>query len=228
MSEEVRTMFGRIAEGYDRGNDAITFGLHRRWKRQLVDRLGLVSGERLLDLATGTGDIAREAARRLKGSGAVIGLDFSSEMIEVARNRADNRQPGLDFEVGDILDLRFEDGSFDVATISYGIRNVDDPIAGLTEIARVLRPGGRIGILETGRPSGLLGSLVGFFSRRIVPKIGQTVAGNRDAYEYLDRTAESFPYAENFVAMLRQAGYHGVGMEPLVGGSSYIYTAIAP
>lgn len=223
MSDQVRLMFSDIAESYDLGNDVISFGMHRVWKRRLVRETGIGPGEKGLDIATGTGDIADLMAQRVEPGGSVIGIDFSAAMIARARERSRELRLPLRFEIGDCLDLRFPSDTFDVATISYGIRNVDDPVAGLREICRVLKPGGRIGVIETGAPDGAWGRLYGLYSRRVVPFVGGLVSGNEDAYDYLNRTSAVFPSGEQFVAMMKEAGFGPVRSIPLLGGVAWIY-----
>lgn len=216
-------MFSDIAESYDLGNDVISFGMHRLWKRRLVRELGVEPGGRALDIATGTGDIARLVAARVGSEGEVVGVDFSAAMVARARSLAVNASLPVRFEIGDCLDMRFASDSFDFATISYGIRNVDDPVAGLREIARVLRRDGRLGVLETGSPDGAWGQVYGLYCRSVVPFVGGLVSGNEDAYDYLNRTSVSFPCGENFVAMMREAGFATVRSIPLLGGAAWIY-----
>lgn len=216
-------MFSDIAESYDLGNDVISFGMHRLWKRRLVRELGVEQGNRALDVATGTGDIARLVAARTGSGGEVIGVDFSAAMIARARSLGSNAMLPVRFEIGDCLDLRFATSSFDVATISYGIRNVDDPVAGLREIARVLRPGGRLGVLETGAPEGAWGQVYGLYCRSVVPFVGGLVSGNEDAYDYLNRTSARFPWGDAFVEMMKSAGFGTVRSIPLLGGAAWIY-----
>ncbi len=148
MSEHVRLMFSDISGSYDLGNDVLSGGMHRSWKRRFVKMTRPQQGSRVLDVATGTGDIASLYARKVGAKGEVVGVDFSGAMIDVARKRAKNSFPNLRFEVGDVLDLRFDDDTFDIASISFGIRNVDDPEAGLAEMRRVVKPGGRVAVME--------------------------------------------------------------------------------
>lgn len=223
MSDQVRQMFNAIAGSYDRANDVLSFGTHRLWKRKLVRSLGLHSGAHALDVATGTGDIARLLAETVGKSGQVIGVDFSGTMIEHAKVRFGESHPNISFETGDAMDLRFDDEMFDAATISFGIRNVDDPVAGLREMRRVVRSGGAVGVLETGQPSGLWGSIYRVYSDNVIPFVGGLVSGNRAAYRYLDKTAARFPCGERFRAMMIEAGFERVKVEPLFGGIAYLY-----
>ncbi len=214
-------MFSDISESYDLGNDILTLGMHRLWKRRLVRLVEPTSDHSILDLATGTGDIAFKLKKRAGKGAEVTGVDFSPGMISIAKTRS--AATGISFEVGDTMNLRFPDDSFDRATISYGIRNVDDPSVALEEIHRVLRPGGLFGVLETGRASGLWGTLTNIYSEKFVPFLGGLVSGNPDAYHYLNESASQFPYGPAFVELMDRAGFQHVRSIPLVGGISYIY-----
>ncbi len=223
MSESVRQMFSEIAGRYDVGNDILSFGIHRLWKQRLVLQAQAPFGGRVLDLATGTGDIALLFANDVGPSGEVIGVDFCADMIDLARRRPKNNRANLSFTVGDAMDLPYEDDSFDVCSISFGIRNVDDPVRALAEMRRVVRPGGRVVVLEFGQPSGLFGSIYRLYSNTLLPLAGGVVSGNFKAYDYLNRTAASFPCGEAFVQFMRRAGFRDVSVEPLFGGVAWLY-----
>lgn len=223
MSETVRLMFSEISGSYDLGNDVLSVGMHRSWKRRFVKLTGPKPGDVVLDVATGTGDIASIFAHKVGAEGKVIGVDFSAAMIDTARKREKNTAPNLGFEVGDVLDLRFEENMFDIATISFGIRNVDDPVAGLAEMRRVVKPGGRVAVMEFGQPKGFLSGCYRFYSQNILPIIGGIISGNRDAYSYLERTSAQFPSGEEFMAMMGQAGIRNVKGTPLMGGLAWMY-----
>ncbi len=223
MSEQVRLMFSEISEGYDLGNDVLSFGTHRLWKRLLIRRARVKPGDRVLDLATGTGDVALLFADAVGEKGSVIGADFCEDMIVQAERRPKNRRANLSFEVGDAMSLRFPSASFDVCTISFGIRNVDSPRGALAEMRRVVRPGGRVLVLEFGQPTGLFGSLYRFYSNYLIPIVGGVITGKRDAYSYLNKTAAAFPSGDKFLAIMREAGFRKVTAEPLFGGIAYIY-----
>ncbi len=146
-------------------------------------------------------------------------------MIAEAQARGKNQGKGITFEVGDAMSLRFADNSFDISTISFGIRNVDDPVRALSEMNRVVRPGGRVVVLEFGQPRGLFGSVYGFYSSRICPIIGGMVSGHKDAYAYLNRTSAAFPCREAFVELMRRAGMTKIQWQPLFGGVAFLYVA---
>lgn len=223
MSDQIREMFSQIAPSYDRGNDVLSFGLHRRWKHELVRAAGAPYGGRVLDLATGTGDIAVLFAEEVGEIGSVIGSDFNAEMIAQAKLRPKNQRPNLTFEIGDAMDLRFANDQFDICSISFGIRNVDDPVQALREMYRVVRPGGRVAVLEFGQPGGAFGAVYRFYSSQVLTRVGGLVSGRPEAYRYLDRTASNFPAGERFAALMRTAGFEQIRIIPLMGGIAYIY-----
>ena len=224
----VRSMFASIAGSYDRANQILSLGLHHRWRLQAVRRSGAKPGgrvRRVLDCATGTGDLALAFRRAVGPSGDVVGTDFCAEMLALAPDKAARAGLPVRFEIADVLALPYPDGAFDVASIAFGIRNVEDPARGLAEMARVTREGGKVVVLEFGQPGGaLFGSLYRFYSRRVLPTIGGWVSGQRSAYEYLDRTSSRFPAGERFAAMMRATGrFKDVRAHALTGGIAYVY-----
>jgi demethylmenaquinone methyltransferase / 2-methoxy-6-polyprenyl-1,4-benzoquinol methylase len=223
MSDQVRVMFSDISESYDIGNDVLSFGTHRLWKRAMVRRARAPRGGRVLDLATGTGDIALLFSDAVGPEGKVTGVDFCAPMIEIAKRRPKNQRANMSFEVGDAMSLRFADNSFDICSISFGIRNVDDPVKALSEMRRVVKPGGRVVVLEFGQPRGIFGSFYRFYSNTILPMIGGLVSGNREAYSYLNRTAANFPCRDEFVALMHRAGFTKASWKGLFGGIAFLY-----
>jgi demethylmenaquinone methyltransferase/2-methoxy-6-polyprenyl-1,4-benzoquinol methylase len=221
MSEQVREMFSSIAGRYDVTNVVLSFGLDHRW-RQVTVRAGRTGpGMRVLDCATGTGDLA--LAFRRTGAD-VVGTDFCAPMLGPAREKA--KAAGLDvtFEVADALALPYPDASFDLASISFGIRNVDDPVRCLREMARVVKPGGRVLVLEFGQPRGLWGALYRFYSLVVMPFVGGLLTGNRAAYQYLPRTAAAFPAGEAFLELMDRSGsFAGRSARSLTGGITWLY-----
>jgi demethylmenaquinone methyltransferase / 2-methoxy-6-polyprenyl-1,4-benzoquinol methylase len=224
MSTEVRRMFSSIATRYDVTNEVLSLGIHRLWRRTAVGLSGAKEGSRVLDCATGTGDLALAFKRKVGASGQVVGTDFCPEMLRSAPAKAAEAGLVVDFQVADAMALPFADASFDVASIAFGIRNVDDPVKCLKEMARVVKPGGRVVVLEFGQPQGLFGALFRFYARVVMPAIGGLLTGNRAAYEYLPRTAAAFPSGEQFLALMDQAGaFQERVAHPLTFGTSYVY-----
>ena len=213
--EGVQTMFDRIAPVYDVMNRVMTAGLDQRWRRATV-RAVVEPGDRVLDAACGTGDLAIIAA---KAGGDVTGLDFSERMLERARRKA----PDLDWMRGDLLALPFEDESFDAATVGFGVRNVADLPGALEQLRRVLRPGGRLGILEITRPRGPLRFFYSLWFDRIVPLLGKVLPGG-EAYTYLPASVRRFPGPDDLAAQM--AGFRDVDYRLFAGGIVALHTGV--
>ena len=216
--DAVRSMFDRIAPAYDAMNRVMTVGLDQRWRRLAVE-LVVQPGDRVLDACCGTGDLALEAERQ---GGQVVGLDFSERMLERARRKSQT----VEWLQGDLLALPFDDGSFDAATVGFGVRNVANLDLGLRELRRVLRPGGRLVILEITQPRGRLKPFFGLWFDRIVPLLGKVIPGGR-AYAYLPASVRRFPGAEALVAVLERAGFAGVRFRLLAGTIVALHTGVA-
>ena len=225
MSTEVRQMFSSIASRYDVTNEVLSFGIHRLWRRKAIRLSGAKPGDAVLDCATGTGDLAIAFKHTVGGDGRVVGTDFCPEMLESAPAKAAREGLEIEFAVADAMDLRgYADNSFDVASISFGIRNVDDPVQCLKEMARVVKPGGRVVVLEFGQPNGLYGGLFRFYSKVLMPFVGGLITGNRAAYQYLPRTAAAFPAGEKFLELMDRSGaYRKRVAHPLTFGTAYVY-----
>lgn len=211
---QVRAMFDRIAGFYDLMNSVMTAGLHHQWRRRAADVANVGPGDRVLDVATGTGDLAVELAGRVGPTGEVIGSDFSEEMLSRARVKA----PGLTFEWGNALDLPYATATFDASTVGFGARNFSDLDQGIAEMARVVKPGGRVVILEITTPQ--KPPLSTFFSMwfdRVVPVIGK-VAGDPDAYDYLPNSVKRFPGPEGLAASMERAGLRDIRWILTAGG----------
>ncbi|MGZ4320341.1 MAG: class I SAM-dependent methyltransferase [Gaiellaceae bacterium] len=216
--DAVRTMFDRIAPVYDAMNRIMTAGLDRRWRRITAESV-VREGDAVLDAACGTGDLALADA---KAGGRVTGLDFSERMLERARRKG----PGLEWVQGDALALPFEDASFDAATVGFGVRNLDDLEAGLRELRRVLRPGGRLGVLEITRPRGALRVFYSLWFDRIVPLLGKVLPGGA-AYTYLPASVRRFPGPDDLAALLARTGFADVEYRTFAGGIVALHTGIA-
>ena len=227
MSAEVQQMFATIARRYDTANDLLSLGVHKGWRRTAVRLSGAAPGQRVLDCATGTGDLALAFKRAVGPRGEVIGTDFCREMLEPAPAKAARAGLEVKFEVADALSLPYPAQRFDVASIAFGIRNVDDPLRCLRELSRVVVPGGRVVVLEFGQPQGAFGALFRFYSRAVMPLVGGLVTGNRSAYEYLPRTAAAFPAGERFIDLMREAGtFRSCAATPLLSGTAFVYLGV--
>src|SRR4051812_31984422 len=199
---QVRAMFDRIAGVYDLMNSVMTAGMHHRWRSRAADLARLGAGDRALDVATGTGDLAVELARRVGPEGEVIGSDFSDRMLELAREKA----PEIRFEWGNALDLDYSDDSFDAATVGFGARNFSDLAGGLAEMARVVRPGGRVVVLEITTPQRPpLSAFFRIWFDHVVPLLGRA-AGDPEAYTYLPSSVRRFPDARGLGAAMAAIG----------------------
>jgi demethylmenaquinone methyltransferase / 2-methoxy-6-polyprenyl-1,4-benzoquinol methylase len=208
---QVRAMFDRIARVYDRMNSVMTAGMHHRWRERAAELANVGPGSTALDVATGTGDLAIALARR---GAEVTGSDFAPAMLEIARRKA----PGLRFEEGDALNLSYPDGSFDAATVGFGARNFADLDRGLAEMARVVRPGGRVVVLEITTPTKPpLSWFFGAWFDRVVPQLGK-LAGDSDAYTYLPSSVRRFPGPEELGSRMVAAGLVDVRWILTAGG----------
>jgi demethylmenaquinone methyltransferase / 2-methoxy-6-polyprenyl-1,4-benzoquinol methylase len=225
---QIRGMFDRIAGVYDLMNGAMTAGLHHRWRARAADLAEVEPGDSALDACCGTGDLALELAKRTGAAGRVIGSDFSERMLDIARAKAAERgAAGVRFEWGDALDLPYDDQSFDAVTVGFGVRNLADLERGVGELARVLKPGGRLVILEITQPRRPPLSI--FFSLwfdRVVPLLG-TFAGDRDAYSYLPESVKRFPPPEGLALVMDRAGLERIRYTVLAGGIIAIHTGAA-
>jgi len=214
----VETMFDRIAPVYDAMNRVMTAGLDRRWRRLTAEAV-VRPGDAVLDACCGTGDLAIACARI---AGKVTGIDFSERMLERARRKA----PELEWVRGDLLALPFADGSYDAATVGFGVRNVDDLDRALRELRRVLHVGGRVGILEITRPRGLLAPFYRVWFDGIVPLLGKVLPGG-SAYAYLPASVRRFPGPDQLVELMRTAGFADVRYRLLAGGIVALHTGTA-
>ena len=205
----VRGVFSSVASKYDVMNDAMSLGIHRIWKDAMMDWLAPHSGQNLLDVAGGTGDVAFRFLKRAKAGHATV-LDLTEQMLIEGRKRAEASQleNSLDWIVGDAMALPFEDNTFEVYTISFGIRNVTRPQEALNEAYRVLKPGGRLMVLEFNRiPNDMLQKLYDTYSFNAIPAMGKLITGDRDSYQYLVESIRKFPDQDTFLNMVKDAGF---------------------
>jgi demethylmenaquinone methyltransferase/2-methoxy-6-polyprenyl-1,4-benzoquinol methylase len=216
-AEGVRAMFDRIAPVYDAMNRTMTAGLDRRWRR-ITAAAVVRPGDDVLDACCGTGDLAIACA---SAGGRATGLDFSERMLERARRKA----PELQWVSGDLLELPFADASFDAATVGFGVRNVDDLPRALTELRRVLRSSGRLGILEITRPRGLFAPFYRLWFDGVVPLLGKLLPGGA-AYTYLPASVRRFPGPEELAALIAGAGFEDVRYRTFAGGIVALHTAV--
>ncbi|QYX57111.1 bifunctional demethylmenaquinone methyltransferase/2-methoxy-6-polyprenyl-1,4-benzoquinol methylase UbiE [Roseovarius sp. SCSIO 43702] len=222
----VKGVFGSVASKYDVMNDAMSLGIHRVWKDAMMDWLAPRPGQRLLDVAGGTGDIAFRFLQRA-GRGHATVLDLTEAMLVEGRKRADAEKlaDSLDWVVGDAMALPFEDATFDVYTISFGIRNVTRPQDALSEAFRVLKPGGRLMVLEFSQiPNELMQKVYDLYSFNIIPRMGHVIAKDRDSYQYLVESIRRFPDQDTFLSMIRAAGFENAKYRNLTMGIACLHS----
>ncbi len=225
MSEEVREMFSSISKDYDKMNDVLSFNMHNSWKQKLVQLSGAKKGDHILDCASGTGDLAILFKKTVE-TGDVYATDFCDDMLQYVSPKAEKQGLGIKVELADAMNLQFEDNHFDVTSISYGIRNVDDTPTALKELARVTKKGGVVAVLETGQPPAYLKPFYSIVTRFFMPIVGRIIAKEKSAYNYLAETASKYPYGKEFVKILKDTGKFGeVKAYPQFFGASYIYIA---
>jgi demethylmenaquinone methyltransferase / 2-methoxy-6-polyprenyl-1,4-benzoquinol methylase len=223
----IASMFDAIAPRYDLLNHVLSAGMDRGWRNRAIDALGLTQQARVLDVCTGTGDLALAAVDRHRGA-SVIGIDFAAEMLRLGLNKV--RAGSLDSRIrlvrGDAARIPVGDGTCDAATIGFGIRNVAEPERALAEIARVLKPGGRLAILEFGQPRipGIR-TLYSWYFRFLLPLVGRLVSRHQSAYSYLPASVGTFPAPAEFAKILAAAGFSHVRAAPLTFGIVYLFTA---
>lgn len=225
---DVRAMFDRISGLYDRMNTVMTAGLHHKWRRRAADLAWLAPGGQALDVATGTGDLALELARRVGPSGRVVGSDFSEGMLTLARAKADGPGLPVHFETANALALPYGDASFDAATVGFGARNFADLRQGIAEMARVVRPGGRVVVLEITTPTRPpLSTLLELWFEAIVPRLG-SLAGDSQAYSYLPQSVRRFPEPAALAELMWGTGLRDVAWLQTAGGIIAIHAGTMP
>ncbi len=225
QAEKIRSMFSEIAGRYDLANTVMSLGVHHLWRKELVRWSGARPGQKTLDCATGTGDLAIEFKRAVSSLGDVIGTDFCKEMMLPAPAKAKEAGFDIRFEQADVTQLPYDKARFDISSISFGIRNVQEPTKGLSELARVVKPGGKVMVLEFGQPSfPILSQLYKWYSRNILPKIGGWITGKPQHYSYLQNSSAEFPCGQKFVDLMMSTGrYTKVEYRELTFGIAYIY-----
>jgi demethylmenaquinone methyltransferase/2-methoxy-6-polyprenyl-1,4-benzoquinol methylase len=225
--EKVKTMFNDIAPKYDLLNHVLSMGIDKLWRKKVRKQLAEIKPERILDIATGTGDLAIELARL--NPKEIIGADIAVDMLKVGEQKI--RKKGLDkiikLEQGDAENMKFETGYFDAVTVAFGVRNYENLLKGLKEMHRVLRPGGKVAILEFSKPSAFpVKNLYNFYFKNILPNIGKKVSKNDEAYTYLPESVQQFPEGRNFMKVMKEAGFTQISQERLTFGIATLYTGL--
>ena len=229
-SEQIKTMFDNIAPAYDFMNRAMTFGIDRCWRRKAVDMLSKKAPREILDVATGTGDLAMLLVRRIKES-KVTGLDLSEGMIAVGRKKISEAglEERISLQCGDCLNMPWDDNSFDAVTVAYGVRNFENLLQGYREMLRVLRPGGTINVIELSTPtSPIVKPLYKFYTRYIIPAVGRMVSKDVRAYAYLPESIAAVPQRSAMTDLMNEAGFVSTAYRTLTFGTCCIYTATKP
>ena len=219
--ERVAEVFHSVADKYDLMNDVMSFGIHRLWKNTAMTLSGVKRGQQVLDLAGGTGDLTKRLSKRVGPEGRVVLSDINESMLEEGRKRLINEGivGNVEFKQINAEEIPFEDQTFDLVTIGFGLRNVTDKLKALKEMKRVLKPGGRLLVLEFSQPviPGL-GKLYDFYSFNIIPRMGELIAKDGDSYRYLTESIRMHPGQEELKAMMLEAGFDEVDYKNLTGG----------
>lgn len=224
--KEIWKMFDQISSTYDRVNRVMTFGLDQRWRKKMCQFLPTKTALRILDCATGTGDQIIAMLEQNSEIESVVGIDLAEAMVEIGKQKMAKKAYAdrVTFQVANALQIPFEKNSFDAVTISFGIRNVTDVVEALKEFYRVLKPGGRVLILEGTIPDGKgLKAIHLFYLRHLLPRIGGWISKKGHAYRYLNETIETFPQGDAFCSLMRTAGFTAVKANPLLGGVVTVY-----
>ncbi len=226
--EMIRTMFSKVAAEYDKANSILSVGIHHLWRKKLVALSGAKTGDQILDCATGTGDLAIEFKKAVGQSGQVIGTDFCPAMLTTAPIKAKKQNLEVQFEQADVTQLQYKDKQFDIVSISFGIRNVSDPLKALAEMARVCKPGGRVMVLEFGQmKTPVVKDLYRFYSEKVLPVLGGLITGQKEAYEYLQKSSAKFPCREEFIDLMKSSScFSRTSFTSVSFGIAYIYTGI--
>jgi len=224
QSSEIRRMFGRIAHRYDLLNRVLSLGQDLRWRRLVARRVSAARPDGVLDVCSGTGDVALG----LEPGPTIIGMDFSLPMLSVAGRKARQRRRPLHLVVADALSLPMADACVDVVTVAFGVRNFEDLERGLEELIRVLKPGGTLLVLEFSHPRGVFGPALGWWVRTVPPRIGRWLSGDPEAYRYLPASVGAFADAESMCRILSNLGLENVEADPLTGGVCTLYHGVRP
>lgn len=231
-SERVRDMFAQIAPRYDLLNHVLSLNIDKRWRAKTLKKLNLVPGDPVLDVCTGTGDLALAISRKLGEKTEVVGTDFCPQMLDIARKKQSKTIPEheLRFLEADTQNLPFTDSYFQCVSVAFGLRNVNDTLKGLREMIRVTKPGGTVAVLEFSKPTMIgLKQLYNTYFQYVLPRIGQAMAKNdRSAYEYLPQSVQQFPSGEALASVMREAGLQDVQMLPMTLGVVTLYSGSKP
>lgn len=222
-SSKIKNMFSGISGKYDAANEVLSLGLYNKWYKELIEISKVGDNNIVLDCATGTGNLALKIKSSFPNS-HIIGVDFTREMLDIAKIKSHELGLGIDFIEADVLNLPFADDSFDFSTICFGIRNTENPYLCLKEMARVTKKSGKVIVLEFGNPNGLSSILYNSYRRWIMPIIGGIVTGNYKAYKYLSVTSKEFPNGDSFIELMKATGdFSETYMKKLTFGVSFIY-----
>ncbi len=226
--EIIRSMFAKVAAKYDRANSVLSMGIHHLWRKKLVELSGAKTADKILDCASGTGDLAIAFKKVVGTTGEVTGTDFCGDMLEIASAKAKKIYLNIKFELADVTALQYPDGQFDLVSISFGIRNVSDPVKALQEMARVCKADGRVMVLEFGQmQTPLIKNLYTLYSEKILPKIGGLITGQKEAYDYLQQSSAAFPCRAGFLDLMKKANcFSEMSFTPVSFGIAYIYTGV--
>ncbi len=222
--DKIQGIFSDVAASYDTANNAMTFGMAHLWRKKIVKLSKTPKDGSVLDCATGTGDLAIEFKKALGPAAQVTGIDFCKGMLDLAPEKALKKNLEIDFQLGDVLNLKFEDQSFNTVTIAYGIRNVADTEGGIAEMWRTIKPGGKLLVLETGEGNGIFSLPIGIYTKYIVPVLGGLISKQKHAYSYLSSSSQAFPSKEKFLDLTKALpNVEKTSYKTLMVGASYIY-----
>ena len=229
-AQAVNEFFSDIAPGYDFANRVMSSGIDTWWRRYLAKRVATSNPVDLLDLATGSGDVAFTLARKVPTAQSITGMDFCQPMLDMAIKKQPSRNKGdkITFLQGDCLQLPLDDNSFDVITISFGLRNLEDRAKGLSEMKRVLRPGGRLLVLEFTQPDKWVRGFYYWYLKHMIPVLSGKITGNKEAYKYLGSSIEQFPEKQQLADELTNAGFESIRMKGLTFSVAAVHEGTKP